>query len=360
MRSSTIRSIAHALPGKAFTHEELEGRFGAQSVQGIRAMSGIRTRRVASAGECASDLALAAAQRLFSHTGVDRSSVDLLMFVSQTPDYRTPATASILQAKLGLAERCCTFDVNQSCGSFINALAIAHSMVAAGTSQRAVVLNADAITTLIHPRDRGLAAIHGDAAAAALVEPCEGPGSGFQFFEFGCDGTKFDKIYVPAGGARLPSSETTAAEKTDEDGCVRTQNHLVEDGRAVFLYFLYKMPEFVKGVLKKHNETLADYDMVLLNQANKTLIDQIYKGIGVPKEKRFYYMEEVGNSTGGSLPALLAEAWRQGVIKPGSRTLLAAFGGGLSWGAAGIRWPTDANAAVPGIVDAVIAATAAG
>jgi len=351
MKTSTIRAIAHALPAAVLTYEELAARFGEKEVASICKMSGIRDRRVVAPGQCASDLAVAAARRLFDHTKVDPATIDALIFTSQTPDYRTPATASKLQAVLGLPERCSAFDMNQACAAFIFSMQVAHSLVAAGTASRALVLNADAITTYVNPRDRGLATLHGDAAVATLVEPCEAECGGVEFFEFGVSGRDFDKLIVPAGAARRPSSPETRQETADGDGNLRSPEQLYMDGPAVFHFVLHKVKGFLKELLQRRGLSFADFDMVLFHQANKTMVDLLYKSLGVPPEKRFYYMERVGNSAGATTPCLLAQAWREGMIKPGSRTLLCAFGGGLSWGAFSIKWPQDADAAVPGDVD---------
>ncbi|NTW69011.1 MAG: ketoacyl-ACP synthase III [Chlorobiaceae bacterium] len=351
MKTSKITAIAHALPTNCVTQSQLEERFGEKAVKSITKMSGIRERRVVFPGQCASDLAFAAAKRLLEHIKIDLFSVDLLIFVSQTPDYRIPATSSVLHGRLGLSENCCTFDINQACSSFIHALQVAHSMIVAGTAKRALVLNGDALSTLIHPMDRGLVTLHGDAGTAALIEAAESGCGGIEYIEIGTDGTKFDRLLVPAGGARMPGSQETKIEKTDEDGCIRTLEQLYMDGPAIFHFVVYKITDLLKNALIKQQRTIDDFDMVLLHQANKTMVDLIYRALSVPPEKRFYYMEEVGNSSGASLPSLLAEAWREGVIKPGSRTLLCAFGGGLSWGVVVVKWPDDADAAVPGVVD---------
>ena len=167
-------AIAHALPATSLSYEELVARFGEKHVASIYRMSGIRDRRVVAAGQCASDLAVAAARRLFAHTPASSpAAIDALIFVSQTPDYRSPATACKLQADLGLPERCAAFDMNQACAAFIFGLQVAHSMVVAQTARRVLLLNADAISRLINPMDRGLVTLHGDAATATLVEPAD-------------------------------------------------------------------------------------------------------------------------------------------------------------------------------------------
>ncbi len=355
--TSTIRAIAHALPATTLSYEALAERFGEKQVASIYRMSGIRDRRVVAPGQCASDLAAAAAQRLFAHANVDRDAIDALIFASQTPDYRIPATASRLQGALGLREQCSTFDINQACASFIFGLQVAHSMVVAGTAHSVLLLNGDALSTLINPKDRGLVTLHGDAAAATLVEPCDAEAGGIEFIEVGTAGKDFDRLMVPAGGARCPAGPATREETTDASGCTRNQEQIYMDGPAIFHFALYKIKDFLKGMLERRKLSVDDFDLVLFHQANKTMVDLLYKAIDVPAAKQYYFMEHVGNSSGASLPSLLAQAWRAGLVKSGSRTLMCSFGGGLSWGAVSLRWPTDANAAVPGDIDVAAAAS---
>jgi len=351
MITSTIVATSYALPVNKLTQAELIQRFGEKVVNSISKMSGIKERRVVAPGQCASDLALNAANRLIEHHDIDRKTIDLLTFSSQTPDYKIPSTSSVLHGKLRLSERCCTFDINQACSSFIHSLQVAHSMIVARTATRALVLNGDAISTLINPMDRGLVTLHGDAAAAVLMEKSNTANGGFELIETGTDGSLFNHLLIPAGGSRLPSSHETKIEVTDKDGCTRNMEQLYMDGPSVFHFGVYKMPGVIKEAINKAGLVMDDIDMVLLHQANKMMVDLIYNSLKVPKEKRFYFLEKVGNSSGASLPTLLSHAWKEGAIKPGSRTLLCGFGAGLSWGVSIIKWPNDIDASVPGPVD---------
>ncbi len=351
MRSTSITAIAHAIPTRELTYEELEERLGKKEVKTIFKMSGIRNRRVVEEGQCASDLAYAAAKRLIEKKNIDPKTIDLLTFASQTPDYRIPATASVLQGRLGLSEECCTFDINQACSSFCHSIKIAHSMIVAGQAKRALVLNGDALSTLINPRDRGLVTLHGDAGTAALIEPVEEEGAGIEEIQIGTDGTKFDKLLVPAGGARMPHSKDTAIDIEDENHCFRNLDQIYMDGPSIFHFSIYKITDVIKDFLNKKNKKIDDFDTILLHQANKTMVKLIYKSIGATKGQQFFYCENIGNCSGASLPSLLSQAWQEGVVRPGTRTLMCAFGGGLAWGLVSIKWPVDANAAIPGDVD---------
>ena len=350
MRSSSISAIHYCIPERRLSSADLYERFGEKSVRSIEKMAGVAERRVVSPGETSSDLAFAAANALLTEKGISRESVDLLVFVSQTPDYQLPATACVLQHRLGLSEQCAAFDINLGCSAFPYGLAVAHSMISSGTANRALLLVADAITTIIHPQDRGLVPLHGDGGTAALIEPCP-EGGGLLHFYLGTNGSGHKHLMVPASGARNPRNGESKLEVEVEKGVVRTAEHLHMNGPAIFHFSIYKVPEMISQALAKAQLNIEDFDLVLLHQANKTMVSQIYKSLGVPEEKRFYFAEQIGNCSGASTPILLAEAWRQGRIKPGSRTLLAAFGVGLSWGVAMVRWPENANCALSASVE---------
>jgi len=343
--NSTILSMAAVVPPGVLTNEALEQRFGKKEMDSITRMSGIKERRVVAPGQCASDLALTAAERLFQQGGFDRSLVDALFFVSQSPDYRIPTTSAVLHGKLGLPQNCATLDINLACSAFPYTLSLAHSMIVAGTARHVLLLNADAITTFLHPMDRSLVALHGDAACATLVGPCA-DGFGFGKFTLGTDGAGAKHLLVPAGGARTPLGPETRVETTDESGCVRTPENLFMDGPVVFHFCVYKIPQVIKEALAAMQLSMDQIDMLILHQANKTMLSLIYKTLKVPEEKQFYCLERFGNSSGPATPLALYECWRKGRIRPGSRTLMCSFGAGLTWGIACIRWPEDAHPAL--------------
>jgi len=340
MMNTVITGMHYCLPKKRLTNDELVSRFGERQIKSIVKMAGVQERRVVEAGETASDLAYLAAIRLLAGRGIDPKEIDLLIFASQTADYQIPATACVLHGRLGLDANCAAFDINLGCTSYPYSLSVAHSMILSGVAHKALVLNADALTTVIHPLDRGLVPLHGDGAAATLLEPASGSG-GFVGFLLGTDGSGYQHLIIPASGARIRRTDESKQEIRDESGIIRTKEHLYMNGPAVFHFSIYKVPEVIKQALNRFNLTINDLDLVLLHQANKTMVDQIYRVLEVPPEKRFYFMEKVGNLSGASTPTLLAEAWRQNRLRPGTRTLLASFGVGLSWGVTVIEWPDD-------------------
>lgn len=330
---SAITAIHFCLPNKRLTTAELEERFDPKALRSISKMSGIRERRVTEPGQTASDLAYEAAVRLLNERNIDPASIDLLVFVSQTADYQIPATACVLHQRLGLATTCAAFDINLGCSAYPYSLAVVDGMISNGVARRALLLNADALTQVIHPKDRGLVPLHGDGAVATLVEASEGRGAMLGGFLLGTDGTGFSHLVMPASGARNARTEETKREIVDESGSVRTDEHLFMNGPAVFHFSVYKVPEVAKAALSKFGLTIDDLDLVLLHQANKMMMDLIYRALAVPESKRYFYMEEVGNMSGASTPMVLAHAVRSRKLKPGGKVLLLSFGVGLSWGA---------------------------
>ncbi len=350
MRGSIITAMHYCVPENVLTNEVLEERFGQKALKSIVKMAGILERRVVRTGQTASDLAFWAAKRLMEDRQLDPCSIDLLIFASQTGDYQIPATACTLHNRLGLSDRCAAFDINLGCSSFPYSLSVANGMICSRVARRALVLNADALTTVIHPKDRGLVPLHGDGAVASLLEPAPDD-CGFDGFYLGTDGAGAGHLMIPASGARNPRSEETRKELLDDKGSVRTMEHLCMNGPAVFHFSVYKVPEVIRHALDAFALTLEDIDLVLLHQANKMMLDLIYKALDVPANKQFLFMETVGNLSGASTPLVLCEAWRRGLIRGGSRTLLAAFGVGLSWGVTAIRWPTELPSMVRGPVE---------
>jgi len=342
LQSNTILGISPALPSASLSNEELEARFDPKELASICKMAGIHSRRVLGEGQQLSDLALTAAERLLTQKNIDRETIDLLIYITQTPDYRIPATATVLHGKLGLSQRCASFDINQACSAFPYAMSVAHGMIASGTAHYALVINADALTTVIHPQDRSLIPLHGDGACATLVGPCAS-GFGFEHFSLGTDGTGAKYLLAPSANGR------------NCDGAVETQypGYLTMNGPAVFHFSISKVPAAVKAALAAANLTMDNIDLLIFHQANKTMLDLLYKSLRVPPAKQYFNIAEIGNLSGPATPVALAGAWRDGCIKPGSRTLLCSFGAGLTWSTAIIRWPEDADPSIP--LDFVVA-----
>jgi 3-oxoacyl-[acyl-carrier-protein] synthase-3 len=341
MKSSCILAVEPELGANTLSYEELEQRFGVEAMQKVLSGAGIRNRRVAPPGICGSDLAFNAATRLFEKYGVDPQSIDLLIFCTQSPDYWMPTTACILHDRLKLKNQCAAFDINLGCSQYVYALSVAHSMLTAGLANRALVLTGDTMSHTVHPKDRAVVPLMGDAGSATLLGEAS-EGTGFLGFELGTDGSGNRYLMIPAGGARQPWAAETAIESTDAEGNVRTQQNLYMNGVAIFHFAISTVPRTVQSLLAKLALNMADIDLFLFHQANKYMIEYLLKKMKIPAEKTHLYLEDVGNTSGSTIPLLLADAWRAGKVKPGATVLAIGFGVGLSWAATVIRWSDNA------------------
>jgi 3-oxoacyl-[acyl-carrier-protein] synthase-3 len=345
-RQTAILATNSALPEKVLTYEELEERFGAAAMKKVLSGAGIRNRRVAAPEVCGSDLAYQAACELLDYHQIDRSTIDLLIHCTQTPDYFLPTTACVLHERLGLLPGCACFDINLGCSQYVYALSVAHSMISSGVASRALVLTGDTMARTLHPMDRSVVPLLGDGASASLVGVVP-DGQGFLGWELGTDGTGHKYLIMPAGAFRRPLSPDTAVERTDEEGNVRTEQNLYMNGAAIFHFAISVVPPTVQRLLQKLSLSVADIDLFIFHQANKFMLEYLFKKLKIPAEKTHIFMEDIGNTSGSSVPIALTDAWRAGKIHPGARVLLIGFGVGLSWAATVIRWPDEALGVVP-------------
>lgn len=340
MKSTSILAVEPELGSDTLSFEELEIRFGADAMQKVLQGAGIRNRRVASPGVCGSDLAFNAAQRLLQKYEIDPQSIDLLIFCTQSPDYWMPTTACILQDRLKLKNRCAAFDINLGCSQYIYALSVAHSMILSGVAQRALVLTGDTVSHSLHPKDRSVVPLMGDAGSATLLGEVA-DGEGFLGFELGTDGSGHQYLMIPAGGARQPWTAETALESTDAENNTRTPQNMYMNGVAIFHFAISTVPKTIQALLAKLSLSIDEIDLFLFHQANKYMIDYLLKKLKIPADKTHFYLENIGNTSGSTIPLLLADAWREGKVKPGARVLAIGFGVGLSWAATVIRWPAS-------------------
>jgi len=341
VKSSCILAVEPELGADTLSYEELEQRFGVEAMQKVLLGAGIRNRRVAPQGVCGSDLALNAATRLLAKYDIDPQTIDLLIFCTQSPDYWMPTTACILHERLKLKQQCAAFDVNLGCSQYIYALSIAHSMLTSGLATRALVLTGDTMSHTVHPRDRAVVPLMGDAGSATLLGPASGD-AGFLGFELGTDGSGAKYLMIPAGGARQPRTAETAVEFSDVEGNIRTQQNLYMNGVAIFHFAITTVPKTIEVLLAKLSLAMSDIELFLFHQANKYMIDYLLKKMKIPPEKTHFYLEEIGNTSGSTIPLLLADAIRAGKVCAGANILAIGFGVGLSWAATVIRWPENA------------------
>src|SRR5256714_3054377 len=250
---AAIAAIASYLPARELTYEALATEVVDMPADQIFEKTGIRSRRIAAEGECASDLGVAAARRLFESGACAPSDIDFLIFCTQSPDYFLPATACTMQARLGLPTSCGAVDINQGCSGFVYGLALARSLVEAGTASRVLLVTADTYSKFLHPRDRSVRTLFGDGAAATLVVGGEADETLIGPFVLGTDGRGACQLIVPVGGLRRRPDAETAVAREAEGGNWRAGQHLHMDGPEIFTFTLNAVPPAVGQLLLKAN-----------------------------------------------------------------------------------------------------------
>jgi 3-oxoacyl-[acyl-carrier-protein] synthase-3 len=334
---AAIKAIASYLPAGELTNEQLAEEFGVWHGNQIYEKTGVAVRHVSGPDECASDLGVAAAQKLFAGGSCSPDEIDFLILVTQMPDYFMPTSACLVQDRLGLRTSCGAIDINLGCSGFIYGLAMAKSLVEAGTSQNVLLVTSDTYTKWINPKDRSTRTLFGDGAAATFVTAVESDAELIGPFVFGTDGKGVKDIVVPAGGFRSPVTTETRIEKMDETGNVRSPENLYMNGGAVLGFTIRTVPPVIDELLQKSGLTLEDVDLVIPHQANKFMLERLRAKLKIPPEKYWIDMKESGNTVSATIPIAIESALAQGRLKAGDRALLTGFGVGYSWGATMIR-----------------------
>lgn len=324
---SYIKAISYYLPEKVVTNEELVKEFPEWTVAKIAGKVGVSERHIAADNETAGDMALKAAEELFTEHNIDRSTIDMVILCTQSPDYFLPSTACIIQSKLGLKEHCGSFDINLGCSGYEYGLAIAKGFIVAGISTNVLLLTAETYNKYIHPNDKGNRTIFGDAATATLVST-EGFASIGEFV-LGTDGNGAEKLIVKTGGWR--QHELANDYLLDENQNIQSSDHLFMDGKAIFDFTADAVPGLVEDIMKVNSISMNDIDLFVFHQANKFMINYLRKLIGIDKDRFYIFLEKVGNTVSSTIPIALCEAQKEGKLK--GKVLIAGFGVGLSYGA---------------------------
>src|ERR1700730_3174886 len=310
------------LPERVLTNDELARRLET-SDEWIRQRTGIGERRIAADGELTSDLAVAAARRALQRAGMNGNDLDLIVLATATPDHTFPATATRVQAQLGM-KRGAAFDIQAVCSGFIFALAMADNVLRLGQARTALVIGAETFSRILDWDDRGTCVLFGDGAGALVLNAAADPGPGGRGVlstHLHSDGSQYGILYVDGG----PSTTGTTG-------------HLRMEGREVFRQAVQHLSEAVEEALAANGLTGADIDWLVPHQANLRIIDAIGKRLKLRPEQTVVTIERHGNTSAASIPLALDEAVGDGRIRPGHLVLMEALGGGLTWGASLVRW----------------------
>lgn len=307
----------------------------AEEVRKVVDKVGVRERRFADAQTCSSDLCFAAAEQLLADNRIDRSEIDLLVFISQTPDYRMPATAMLLQHRLGLPQSCIAFDVSLGCSGFLYGLSIVYSMMQQQGLRRALLLDGETRSKVYSRRDRRSAFIFGDAGVAALIERDDRFGK--SHFSLNSDGSRSNLIMIPAGGYRNMSSADTLREKVvDEYGNIRSDEHGFMNGADVFNFVIAEVPRDIKRLFADTGEDIQQMDYYVFHQANDFINTFIAKKMKLDRTRIPSCIARYGNTSSASVPLTIVSELHD-KLQGDRRLMLSAFGVGMSWATAIVK-----------------------
>ena len=323
---AAITAVATYVPERVVTNAELSHRLDT-SDEWIVTRTGIRERRAGAPGETTASMSAAAVGRLLAARGLAPEEVEVVLVATVTPDMVFPATACLVQDRLGLP-RAWGYDISAACSGFLYALTTGAQLVASGAHRRVVVVGADLMSAIIDPTDRTTAVLFGDGAGAVLLEPAE-PGYGLLDFLHRVDGSGAGDLYMLAGGSRRPASAETVAGR---------EHYLRQNGRAVFKFAVTAMADCVEALLARHGLAPTDLAAVIPHQANQRILDATADRLGLPRERMMSVIERYGNTTAATLPLALEEAVRCGRVRRGDLVVFVAVGAGLTLGATLVRW----------------------
>jgi 3-oxoacyl-[acyl-carrier-protein] synthase-3 len=327
-----ISGMAAAVPSTIINNYEYTQYFPTEVVKEIVDKVGIKERRFADPSTCSSDLCFAAAEKLIADKQIDRQEIDLLVFVSQTPDYRMPATSVILQHRLGLGKHTIAFDVSMGCSGFIYGLSIVFSMMQASGLRKALLLDGETRSRIYSPKDRNTAFLFGDGGVAALIETDAKFGQ--SFFSLNSDGSLENLIKINAGGYRNPSSLETVVEKQiDTYGNIRSEEHGYMNGGEVFNFVLREIPSNITEILLASNNLKSDIDFFVFHQANDFMNSYLAKKLKLPVEKVPSTIAKFGNTSSVSIPITIVSELKEALKEP-KKILLSGFGVGMTWASA--------------------------
>ena len=345
-----ITGVGRYVPERVMTNAELE-RMVDTNDEWIVERTGIHERRIAGPDETSSTLGTRAGLAAIESAQIDPATIDLVIAATCTPDGMFPAVATRIQHAVG-ARRAGAFDVNAACNGFMSALSTAVQFVAAGTSQRALVVGTETMSRIVDWTDRGTCVLFGDGAGAVIVErSVEGEPGHINALLLRSDGSQADLLWASGPctpGAPSPSSAL---------GLAREEARIVMDGRSVFRHAVNALVETSMEAVTNAGLTVDDIALCVPHQANRRIITAMADRVGLPMERVYVNVDRHGNTSSATIPIALAEAEADGRLKPGDRVLFAAFGGGLSWSAMVVEW-AGVRASRAGLPTGILAARA--
>jgi len=325
-RRATVTAVGHFVPDKILSNADLE-KMVDTSDEWIRTRTGISERRILEKGGT-SDMAACAAEQTLKNRGITAADLDLIVCATVTPDMFFPATACLIQEKIG-ASRAWGFDLSAACSGFPFALMTAAQFVENGTHDRVLVVGADKMSAITDYKNRNNCILFGDAAAAVLLEPIEDRSYGILDSILRCDGSGGRYLNMLGGGSLNPATRETVD---------KGMHYIYQDGKNVFKVAVIKMADVSAEIMEKNGLTGKDVDWLVPHQANLRIIDATAERMGLDKTKVMINIDRYGNTTAATIPLCLSEWWLQGKLRKGHTIVLSSFGAGYTWGAVLMKW----------------------
>jgi 3-oxoacyl-[acyl-carrier-protein] synthase-3 len=326
LRGSRISGSGHYCPSKVLRNSDLEQMVDT-SDEWILTRTGIRERRIAPSKEACSDLALRAARNALDDAGRSPEDLDGIIVGTVTGDMQFPATACIVQNRLG-AVNAAAFDVGAACSGYVYGLSAAHAMISVGQMETVLVIGVDLLSKFVDWNDRTTCVLFGDGAGAAVLEPC-GAGEGILGTYIKSDGSLADLLFIPAGGSRSPANAESYG---------RGDHFIKMKGDGVFKYAVRAMEDAACRVLERTDLTVEDLDLFIPHQANIRILEAVRDRLGLPDEKVVVNLDRFGNTSSATIPIAFDEAVKSNRLKRGDLVLMVTFGGGLTWGSILLRY----------------------
>lgn len=327
-----ISAMAACVPSRVIDNYKYTQYFPEEDVKKVVDKIGVYERRFVDEKTCASDLCYAAAEKLIKDNNIDRTEIDLLVFISQTPDYRMPATSILLQDRLGLPKSTIAFDVTLGCSGFLYGLSIVYSFMEKSGLRKALLLDGETRSKVYSPKDRQAAFIFGDAGVAALIERDEKYGD--SHFSLNSDGSRGELIMIPGGGYRNMSSAETLKEKVvDEYGNIRTDEQGYMKGGDVFNFVIVEVPKDIKRLFAASSNDISEMDYYIFHQANNFINSYIAKKMKLDVAKIPSTIHKYGNTSSVSVPLTIISELKDKLYGQ-KRIMLSAFGVGMAWATA--------------------------
>lgn len=322
-----VKAINYYLPETVVSNEDLVREFPEWNVEKIASKVGINRRYITANDETATDMAIAAAKKLFEDNTVNKEDIDFILFCTQSPDYILPTSACLIQHQLGLSSQCGALDFNLGCSGYIYGLALAKGLICGGIARNVLLLTGETYSKHLHPKDKSNRTIFGDAATATIVCIEEGIAEILDF-SLGTNGAGGNNLIIKNGGCRFPEKANDLV--FDDNNNPISSDYLYMNGSEIFNFTIDVVPSLTEDILVKNTLKQDDISLFVFHQANKYMLNFLRKKLKISEERFYYFMSEVGNTVSSTVPIALTEAYKENRLH--GKIMIGGFGVGYSWG----------------------------